>query len=937
MDRRRLYRVGLALLLGGIGAAVNLWTVPILTEDTPNFFFGGIPVLLAFIGLGPRLGLLAGALSLLPFLLDPWWTLHPAPAIGTLIYLVEGLAIYHLYRRTRSLPLAAAIFWFGGGWVLTVLVYHLWLGLAGGFVAIFVVKQLLNGIVNAVVAEFLLGERLRDLFARFHGEESPESTPVETFAFRWVTVLTLAPVVTLLIVQARSEYMDAIHDLGDVNAALAWEAVSEMDDFLRERHQVIADIGRTTLLGIGDQGMQAHLDRFMELYPEFYLVARTDSLGAVRQSSPRTNAAGVSLEGIQIGDRAYFTEARETGSLTYGELLLGDLGIRGTGRMEPAVVIAQPLSTPTGVFEGVLVASLDPVAGAQRVDVAFEAPAHRVTLMDRRGTVIGSTAPGRTAGTEFAGWFDRAGGTRGADAPLLKRDQPGHFSFFPPPGGGIESRVGLDLVHGSYQPVLRSGWGVLVDSPAAVLHDRLFPVALRTLALIALALLLLWIVVQGFSRRIALPLVDAAGSAQRIAGGNLETSAPRFTRLEEARDLATSLDEMRLALARKEAETEARQKELEAQLLQAQKMEAVGLLAGGVAHDFNNMLTPILGLADLGREDSDSEVVREHFREIGFAATRAREVVQQLLAFSRKQVLSMDPVELGSELERIRTLLRSLLRENVELTIEVRDGPHPVLADPAQLSQVFLNLAVNAQDAMVNGGRLALRLDRVTAGPDALSEEGLAGIPLARVTVTDTGPGIPPETLRHIFDPFFTTKQPGEGTGLGLATVYGIIRQHGGAVRVTSVEGEGTTFILYLPLTDQTPREPAPRKDAVRRTPAAGERILLVEDDMAVRRFVERILERQGYEVTAMASGERALEHADGFDLLMTDVVLPGVNGRELYERLAARNPGMRALFMSGYSHDILGDNGLPEGTRFLSKPFELDELLDQVRAALNQ
>jgi PAS domain S-box-containing protein len=384
-------------------------------------------------------------------------------------------------------------------------------------------------------------------------------------------------------------------------------------------------------------------------------------------------------------------------------------------------------------------------------------------------------------------------------------------------------------------------------------------------------------------------------------------------------------------------------KQLEEQLRQSQKMEAIGRLAGGVAHDFNNLLTVIRGNAALLEADDASAVQRgESLAEIARATERAAALTRQLLTFSRRQVLQPRQLDVNGVVAGLAKMLERVLGEDVGLELRLHDGPLLTRADAGMLDQVIMNLVVNARDAMPDGGHLTIQTSR-----DELRGDDLLRFPGARqgahvaVTVADTGSGIPPEAMEHIFEPFFTTKEPGKGTGLGLATVFGIVEQHGGALRVTSEARRGTSVTALLPVADGP--EAATPADGPTPAPRGGtESILLVEDEEAVRRLALRLLTARGYRVTAASSGAEALrlwdEAATPFDLVVTDMVMPGgVSGRDLVARLAALRPGLKAIFMSGYAGDAAGAGApLHEGFDFLQKPFEPNELLACVRARLD-
>jgi PAS domain S-box-containing protein len=381
---------------------------------------------------------------------------------------------------------------------------------------------------------------------------------------------------------------------------------------------------------------------------------------------------------------------------------------------------------------------------------------------------------------------------------------------------------------------------------------------------------------------------------------------------------------------------------LEEQLRQSQKLEAVGKLAGGVAHDFNNILTAITGHTSLllGALAPDTPL-RADAEAIKQAADRAAGLTNQLLAFSRKQVRAPRVLELPQVVRTLDPLLRRLIGEHISLTTRTVGPPAHVRADPSQLDQVVLNLAINARDAMPNGG--AVLIETALVDLDAARGRYLGGLVPGRyglLTVSDNGPGMDEETRARIFEPFFTTKAMGQGTGLGLSTVYGIVQQSGGYVRVSSAPGAGASFLVYLPHVDAPVDQPAPLPSATV-PPRGHETVLLAEDEDAVRRLVSKTLRAQGYRVLDAPDGPAALAlaaaHSGPVDLLLTDVVMPGMSGRELAERLSLARPGTRVLFMSGYAADTMDRHGVTEGGQsFLPKPFTLDELARKLRDVLD-
>jgi signal transduction histidine kinase/CheY-like chemotaxis protein len=381
--------------------------------------------------------------------------------------------------------------------------------------------------------------------------------------------------------------------------------------------------------------------------------------------------------------------------------------------------------------------------------------------------------------------------------------------------------------------------------------------------------------------------------------------------------------------------------EREEQLRQAQKMEAVGRLAGGIAHDFNNLLTAIMGYSQLLlRKLSEDHPLRRYAVEIHQGGERASRLTGQLLAFSRKQVLQPKVLDLNAILTGLTLMLRRLLGEQIHMETRLAADLGMVKADPGQIEQVILNLVVNARDAMAHGGRMTIETANVTLDElsAAIHGEVKAG-DYVLLSVTDTGCGMEPDTLQHIFEPFFTTKGRDKGTGLGLATVYGIVRQSGGGVEVMSKPGSGSTFVIYLPRAVET--VPRPVVTAVTGPLAGSETVLLVEDEDAVRSLAAQVLDQHGFKVLEARNGEEALAAAERWPgkvhLLVTDVVMPGMSGPEVAERLGKRQAELRVLYISGYTDNAINDGTVLEaGTGYLQKPFSTDALLHKVRSILD-
>jgi PAS domain S-box-containing protein len=384
-------------------------------------------------------------------------------------------------------------------------------------------------------------------------------------------------------------------------------------------------------------------------------------------------------------------------------------------------------------------------------------------------------------------------------------------------------------------------------------------------------------------------------------------------------------------------------KKLETEFRQSQKMEAIGQLAGGVAHDFNNILAVIQGYADLLKTDSDlSTAQSDYTAQIGAASQRAAALTRQLLLFSRKETMQARDMDLNQSINDVTKLLRRTLGEEIQLQFKFAMESLFIRADPGMMDQVLINLAVNSRDAMPGGGQLAIETSAVEFDKSILgqSDQCRPGS-FACLTISDTGCGIAPEILSKIFEPFFTTKDVGKGTGLGLATVFGIIQQHQGWINVSSEVGRGTTFRIYLPrlekLSEQKPQQPESTSLV-----GGDETILLVEDDAFLCASVRKTLSQLGYRVLEAVNGAEAIEiwkqNRDEIDLLLTDLVMPGgINGKELGEWLLKENPQLKVIYASGYSAEIAGkDFSLEEGVNFLTKPFESHKLAQIVRNRLD-
>ena len=393
------------------------------------------------------------------------------------------------------------------------------------------------------------------------------------------------------------------------------------------------------------------------------------------------------------------------------------------------------------------------------------------------------------------------------------------------------------------------------------------------------------------------------------------------------------------------------QKKMQEYLSHSQRLESIGTLAGGIAHDFNNILTAITGYGHIlkmkAKEDDPSKA---YIEQILASAERAANLTQSLLAFSRKQISSPEPVKLKGIIENVKRLLQRVIGENIELRTEISGEELTAMADSVQIEQVLVNLCTNARDAMPEGGVLAIKMKRVSAdkirhtiaseagriSPEMLGDKGYA-----EISVIDTGTGMDEKTRERIFEPFFTTKEVGKGTGLGLSMVYGIVKQHHGHISVQSEAGQGTTFRIYLPLTEIAVSKEIKAAEATTAITGGAETILLAEDEETVRKLTKIVLEEFGYTVIEASDGQEAvskfMENKDRIDLFLSDIVMPGMNGREAYERIKRVKPDIKVLFASGYPSDFTHKSEiLKGGLDFISKPVSPDNLLKKVREVLD-
>jgi signal transduction histidine kinase/ActR/RegA family two-component response regulator len=637
----------------------------------------------------------------------------------------------------------------------------------------------------------------------------------------------------------------------------------------------------------------------------FHDLLRTSSTGYLNfgllDTSGRVRCTAVGEPGSNLADNPAFKRAMTTDQLTITPIGRGRLIGRDVfSYMRRIGADGQP---PAVVFVGF---GLDTVAAAlARVPLPADAS---LALMTATGDVVAA--------------YPAEG-----EAPMHRVQQ--HIATLAPMANSVFSAEGDDGVTRSFAAVRLTPPDALVAVaalPAAgtALADDRFLAAVLVFGACSLITLIVALVMA--NRGIRAPIQQLLDAMAQVRQGHFDARADLVRASPEVRGLAQGFDEMTAQLAAREQRTR-----------QAQRLEAVGQLAGGIAHDFNNMLTAIIGFGEELRDHVRPEG-RGHLEEVLQAGTRAKDLTQQLLAFSRRQVLRAEPVQLTRTVEELSRMLQRIIGEHVRLDLQLTPNLPLIRADRTQLDQVITNLVVNARDAMATGGILTLKTDRLTSSALDPERPDLPAGRYARLTVTDTGHGMDAETMAHVFEPFFTTKEFGQGTGLGLATVYGVVRQSGGHVLVHSRPGGGTTFEVCFPVVDDAEAPPPPPPAPERQPSRTGETILVVEDEASVRRLAVTVLRRAGY--TVLEAGDvpaamRVAADAPTIDLLLTDIVLPGPSGISLGRSLKQLRPGLAVLHMSGYSAELSSAATAEERSSFLGKPFTPAALLKAVHDAL--
>ena len=731
----------------------------------------------------------------------------------------------------------------------------------------------------------------------------------------WLTLLaTLLPALlqTARHLQERQQSIDA--DTARL-AVSALRRAEYIDDKAQGTSQLLYGLARSAELAAGDR---ARCSRFLanvrNEYPQFtgLLTIRPD--GSLFCDSLQSGRE------LDLRDRAYFKAALSAQSGVVFEPAFGRL--TGTAVLQ----IARPVRSSDGTLQFVLLASLN----LQKIFEVqgFSVPGTRLLLVDKQGLVLATTrtdAAREPLGVALAGEALRAFalGTHGGATELA----------------GPDGEVAV-WAHADSDALEATGLHVLASAPKRLLVEaanRRFLQDMLLLAATAAGIFAaVWLLTETALRT---PVARISQMVGKLAAGDLSARIASPLPRGELGELMTLLNLTATALEQQRQDIA----ELNERLRRSQRLEAVGQLTGGLAHDFNNLLTVVLGNAELLSElNQDRPEQRQLAEMIGQAAQRGAALTQRLLAFARKQPLAPRPVDLNQMLAGMDTMLRSSLGAQVEIELIRAAGLWPAVVDPGQLENALLNLALNARDAMPDGGKLTLETANVRLDADYASQHAeVTPGQYVMLAVSDTGQGITRENLGRVFEPFFTTKEAGKGTGLGLAMVYGFVKQSGGHVSLYSEPGQGTTAKLYLPRAAST-EAPAVEEAAPEQVEGGAGHILVVEDDPAVRAYAASQLRLLGYQVIEAEHAQAALAVLSSdavVDLLFTDVVMPGgMNGRMLAEEARRLRPGLRVLYTSGYTENAIVHQGrLDPGALLLTKPYRraaLDRMVRQARAA---
>ncbi|UCF66542.1 MAG: response regulator [Acidobacteriota bacterium] len=930
-----LFALIAAAILGNVNHLTLFYRVDVL--------FGSIAVLIVLRLYGLIWGVLAAALagSYTVLLWD-----HP---YGLLVFTLEALVVGLLLRTPRiSLLLSDGAFWLFLGMPLVWVCYTVLMDLGVTTGTLVALKEGLNGIANALLASLLihylpLGPWL----------QRPKAIPrvsLQETLFDLTVAFVVLPALLLVAVHGRSQRTELEAILRAELESCTVDIAQSVGKWLEQHRHAVASLARQAQArGVARSAELQHDTALIQrAFPDFHAMYVADAGATTITFSPPVNERGESTIGLNFSDRDYYKQLKQTLQPVMSDVFMGRGGV-----FTPIATVAAPI-VDGGAFRGFAIGALDLRLMANMLRSHKHGAAERISLLDRHGLVIASTDPALAPQREFRHRVDgfeqdRRGETyrwvaSDPEVPAIVRWRDSFYVR--------ESPVADDVP-----------WKLVVEAPIAPLQTQLTKTYLRalaiTLAFAVGALLVAAIVSRWLTRPIARLAAITRDLPRRMrehgepawpSGGTSEMRALVSNTRSMSASLRKSFDELTARSADLEQANRAlhdqitERERLEQEVRQKQKMEAVGRLAGGIAHDFNNILTAIMGYVELVRDQHGLDAdAASQLDEVLVATRRARDLVRQILAFSRPRPAKRELVSLGPIVEDALKLLRATLPASIELIASTAASQSLVAVDATQVYQVVMNLCANAERSMrESGGLLEVRLDEIRADQIALATETpLEAGEYVRLSVRDTGSGIPREHIDKIFDPFFTTRQTGEGTGMGLAVVHGIVSSHGGALAVRSVLGEGTTIEVLLPV---APRDATATLSTLSEQPApahAGtESVLLVDDEPGLARLGRLMLEGMGYRVTAVDSSSDALRRLrsepDGFDLVVTDQTMPGMTGDELIAAIHRVRPDLPVVLCTGFSHKIDPEQTEALGIdALLTKPYGRDDLAAAVRRAL--
>jgi signal transduction histidine kinase len=729
-----------------------------------------------------------------------------------------------------------------------------------------------------------------------------------------LAALVAVPAIALLLYLSLDRRQQVEETVTQNAERLATLKVRQQERLVETTRQLLIAVSNSRDVREGDsEACSAYLRHILPQFGSIY-----ENVGVLNTNGTLICSAFTPVS-TSLGDRPYFQRALSTRQFVVGEYIVG----RQTTR--PALPIAHPVLDVAGNVSLVAVATID-LHRLTPTLVSTDWPRDAAIFVTDRDHMVVAMHPGgekwvgqslkndpitASIGQQVKGTFDHE--EHGSvDAIAFQRVQP------------LESGLTVRVLISKTQARAAATWAM---------YQHI--VAFSLVAIIVL------VGVKAASDRLMLkPIAQLTSASRRLAAGDLGARVTSSTTIPELHELAKGFDAMASVLEDRESARlrgEMERKELEQQYHQAQKMDAVGRLAGGIAHDFNNMLTAILGYCELLSDDPDlKESQRADLREIERAGKTAAQLTRQLLAFSRRQIVETTVLELNAIVSGMDNMLHRLVGEHIEMTTALAPDLETIKADCGQVEQVILNLVVNARDTMPEGGRLSIETANVYL-PDGVQSAYLTAPPgkYVMLAVADTGKGIAAEVLEHLFEPFFTTKPTGKGTGLGLATIYGIVKQNNGGITVDSEIGTGSVFRIYFPGCAER-ASMSSTIAATGRSANGKATILVVEDDPGIRALSSKILRRNGYEVLAAEGGEEARQICASHDgiihVLLSDVVMPGMNGPTVAEMLTKTRPEMRVVFMSGYTDAVIVRHGV--NTRqvpFLQKPFTPERLANKI------